>query len=211
MGSKPLIAHALRVLEQKKILLSAIASKDARDYTRRNLKFYGASVGSHTRHSLQHFNCLLNNPNVQASYNNAAPATNNLAHNVGRADVVVNMPVLSYDVRGRGTDIENDLDAATNEINKIVAILGVTPIRDLIDSDHGRSVTVKSIFVDYNNNDITTYSNIARELSFIAHHSLHHIAMMDLILKDFGYDFSDRGDSIGIAPSTAFYNQTKKE
>jgi len=195
--SQLVIAHALRVLDQKKCLLEAIKSKDICDYTRKNTKFYNASVGSHMRHSLQHFNGLLSNPNVQASYNSTVTASS-------KASAVLGLePVLAYDVRSRATDIEEDLHAATAEINKTITILNITPINDLIDK--GPSAPVKAIFTDYSNNDITTQSNVAREIVFITHHAVHHIAMIDLILKDFGYTHDSSG--VGMAPSTAQYNQ----
>ena len=44
-------------------------------------------------------------------------------------------------------------------------------------------------------------STIIRELSFVAHHSIHHLSMVRLIMNYLHYDFNDE-DQIGYAPST---------
>ena len=48
-------------------------------------------------------------------------------------------------------------------------------------------------------------SNIERELSFVAHHATHHLALINLMLKSEGYAVQK---DIGLANSTRLHHET---
>jgi uncharacterized damage-inducible protein DinB len=101
---------------------------------------------------------------------------------------------LSYDHRSRGTPVESDPHAAVREILKLNGALerweglpleSPVAVRSMI-SDDGRTVT--------------GWSSAGRELAFVVSHTIHHYAMIALLLEMQGYEVAN--ERFGYAPST---------
>jgi hypothetical protein len=163
---------ASEVLRQKLMLLEIISPED---YKRPLDSFFNASVGSHFRHAVDHYKCIL-------SENDS----------------------IYYDKRSRNTPIENDKQIAIDLIQQFMSIV---PTLDL---DRSLSVTFvgndeKRALMDYQMN-----SNTARELSFVAHHSVHHLAMIKLMMLHLQYDLSDI-QNVGKAFGTIIHEEEKEK
>jgi uncharacterized damage-inducible protein DinB len=101
---------------------------------------------------------------------------------------------LSYDRRLRGTTVEIDPRTAVNEIERLFARLervGPMPL--------DRAVTLSSL-VDAAQPPITMRSTVGRELSFVVHHTIHHCALIALLVE---WQGGRVPHGFGVAPSTA--------
>lgn len=58
-------------------------------------------------------------------------------------------------------------------------------------------------------NLIIASSTVRREILFVAHHSLHHLAMIKLILQHMNYDQKNISN-LGVAPSTILHKEASK-
>lgn len=163
-----IVGLARDILEQKASILTSISVED---YIRKSPTIYNASIGSHIRHSLNHFQSLM------------------AAHDAEN-DVIPS--IINYDDRVRDSDIENDVQVALSvarEINSKLDSLNFE--KPITMSFYGNKA---SNFQPY-----SVESNVARELSFVTHHAVHHLAMVTLILQELGLGADQR---IGIAMST---------
>lgn len=120
----------------------------------------GGSVGSHVRHCIDFYRCLLD----------GLPG--------GRVD---------YGKRRRDPAEERELEVATAAIRSIIAELAA-----LGDGDRERSLEVR---------EEAPYarSTVARELQFLASHTLHHVALATVILRAVGFS---PAPELGVAPAT---------
>ena len=100
--------------------------------------------------------------------------------------------VLSYDHRERGTAIETDLDAAIGQVFHLKLVLDHFAARDL---DEPVQVTSKVSSAD----SVAGWSTLARELAFVVSHTIHHQAMIAVLLACHGQAVSD---TFGFAPAT---------
>lgn len=168
-GFELIKAQAKTLLQQKKSVLTMIKPSD---YVHKNERIYNSSIGSHIRHSLDHFQCLALIINISTK------------------------KVANYDERQRKTEVE------TNPLAALVVIEQLElSIRDW---DLSQSVDVSFIADNIEFNSYTVPSTLARELSFVAHHAVHHMSMVKLLLQELGYDLSSSDSSnLGIAMSTA--------
>jgi len=123
-------------------------------------------VGSHVRHSLNHYQSLIS--------------------------AVERNSVTNYDDRQRNTDIETDKVAAMTELDVIVAKVPTLHLEDLVIMKFYGDASIN--FEPY-----SVHSNIGRELSFVTHHAVHHLAMIKLIMNNMSYTTSEQ---VGIAMST---------
>jgi hypothetical protein len=102
--------------------------------------------------------------------------------------------VLSYDGRARGTAIESDPAAAVREIMRLDAALERWSHRPL---DEPVAVTA-IVFPD--GQAVRGWSSLGRELAFVLSHTIHHQAIVALLLEGHGHRLAD--DRFGVAPST---------
>lgn len=104
---------------------------------------------------------------------------------------------LNYDARKRDLKIETDLDFAKAKVIEIIAFINeVTPNLKL------------DMVVNYgmDESDCTSLStNLTREIAFCLDHTVHHLAIIKIGLKEMGVQLNDK---LGIAPST-LRNQNK--
>ena len=106
---------------------------------------------------------------------------------------------IDYDARKRDKLIENNLDAAS------FALASVTRrIRELdLENSQGATITVhESVY--HLGPTVSIPSTVERELMGLITHSIHHLAIIALIVKSFGYDMDD---DFGKAPSTIVYER----
>jgi uncharacterized damage-inducible protein DinB len=100
---------------------------------------------------------------------------------------------LSYDVRGRGTRVEVDPMTAVNEIERLCFRL------DHLPDDDQRSITL-SAMLEPDAPAATMRSTVARELAFVIQHTIHHCALIAVLLEWQGWRVPY---GFGVAPATA--------
>lgn len=102
---------------------------------------------------------------------------------------------IDYDARDRDRGIETDRNSA---IQKCRELIGIMENLELSDPRISREVLVKS------NINAWSASSIKRELQFLISHTVHHYALIALMLKMNGFVLPD---SFGVAPSTLQYRK----
>lgn len=102
--------------------------------------------------------------------------------------------VLSYDHRTRGTSVESDPSAAVREMMRLDLALERWTDRSL-----DEPIAVAAI-LDAEGLSVTGWSTLARELAFVMNHTIHHQAIIALLLEFQGQEPLD--DRFGYAPST---------
>jgi len=100
---------------------------------------------------------------------------------------------LSYDRRDRGTSIETDPHAALSQILRLKGALEQQMVRDLAEP-----VRVTSM-ISHSGEAVTGWSTRARELAFVVSHTIHHQAIIALLMTSQGFTVPDQ---FGYAPST---------
>jgi uncharacterized damage-inducible protein DinB len=101
--------------------------------------------------------------------------------------------LLTYDRRQRGTAVETDPSAALRHILRLKAALAQCAARSL-----DEPMQVASM-VSASGESVTGWSTLARELAFVVSHTIHHQAMIALLLSFQGLQAPAR---FGYAPST---------
>ena len=102
--------------------------------------------------------------------------------------------VLSYDHRTRGTSVESDPSAAVREMMRLDLALERWADRSL-----DEPIAVAAV-LDADGQSATGWSTLARELAFVMNHTIHHQAIIALLLEFQGREPLD--DRFGYAPST---------
>ena len=108
---------------------------------------------------------------------------------------------IDYDARDRDPRVETDRQYALSRIETIVAAL-----RRIAAEDGDRAVQVKQASSASQEAASTwSASSVPRELQFLVSHTVHHYALIAMILRLLGLEpHSD----FGVAPSTLKYRQT---
>ena len=101
---------------------------------------------------------------------------------------------VGYDARARGTAVERQRDIAALEARRLARALAA--LRDT-DVDWDLDVELRTNATD--EAVILVRSTLARELAFVASHTVHHFAIVALLLRDMGIGVPAR---FGHAPST---------
>jgi hypothetical protein len=100
---------------------------------------------------------------------------------------------LSYDRRQRGTMVELDPAAAVGRLRELQDAIEIWSARSL---DEPVRVTC---LLSPDGDAVAGWSTLARELAFVVSHTIHHQAMIGLLLASRGYAVPTR---FGHAPST---------
>ena len=101
--------------------------------------------------------------------------------------------VICYDNRVRSEQIEQSLTAALSTLT------GITGHLQTLLSDRDRSVTLKAVASGHSTEQICTETTLVRELMFIHSHTVHHQAIISILLKAESVEVSD---DFGVAPAT---------
>jgi len=101
--------------------------------------------------------------------------------------------VMSYDTRERGTSVETDPGAALRTILRLKAMLA-----NLTESDLAAPLTVASVLTR-GEPAVFARSTMRRELAFVIAHTIHHQALIAVLLAIVGVETPD---AFGLAPST---------
>ena len=102
--------------------------------------------------------------------------------------------VLSYDHRRRGTAVEADPGAAVREMMQLDAALERWADRSL-----DEPVTVAAV-MSTDGQPVIGWSTLSREVAFVMSHTIHHQAIVALLLEQQGSHVLD--ERFGLAPST---------
>jgi|KBSMisStaDraftv2_1062788.scaffolds.fasta_scaffold00043_2 uncharacterized damage-inducible protein DinB len=100
---------------------------------------------------------------------------------------------LSYDRRHRGTAVESDPAEALRQILELKRALDLWSTRSL-----DEPVRVTSM-ISPAGDAVTGWSTLARELAFVVSHTIHHQAIVGVLLSIHGHSVPDR---FGHSPST---------
>lgn len=103
---------------------------------------------------------------------------------------------VDYDARRRDAAVETDRGAAARALADIAERLAA-----LAPADFGRVLEVKTDLPD-DGPFAWSRSTLARELLFLTSHTVHHFALIALLMRQRGLD---PGDDFGVAPSTLAY------
>jgi len=106
---------------------------------------------------------------------------------------------IDYDARKRDKSIETSLQAATFALASIARRIEKIDL----DASHGQTITVRET-VHHLGSSLAIESTVERELMGLVTHSTHHLAIIVLITKSFGYEL---GNDFGKAPSTIVYER----
>jgi uncharacterized damage-inducible protein DinB len=102
--------------------------------------------------------------------------------------------LLSYDHRTRGTSLETEPNVAVREMMRLDAALQRWADRPL-----DEPVAVAAM-MSSNGHSVSGWSTLARELAFVMSHTVHHQAIIALLLEQQGFDVP--GERFGYSPST---------
>lgn len=152
------------------------------DYKQKIESFYGASVGQHIRHSVNHFETLLSASKQSWGYDTEK--------------------VFNYDNRSRDTLLESDRETALRTIDGLASALPKLHLDSFVNIGFVASGKDES-FQEY-----AMRSTVERELAFVTHHSIHHLSTIHLMMKHLNYPEVD--STIGKAPSTMRFDAQKK-
>ncbi len=114
-------------------------------------------------------------------------------HSTQHYQKLITDDVATYDQRIRHNDIETNHGSAKKAIGHIESY-----IDDISPNEMSKPLTVE-FMADSTGTSYQIESTVARELSFVAHHAVHHLSIMSLMMRDMGYETDA---SIGLANST---------
>jgi hypothetical protein len=101
--------------------------------------------------------------------------------------------LIDYDSRRRGTEIERSRRAAVRELRRLaVSLRQISKARSI------RLVMVDAV-IDPSGRRVRSISTVGRELIFVLSHTVHHQAIVSLLLAQSGRLLPER---FGLAPST---------
>jgi uncharacterized damage-inducible protein DinB len=100
---------------------------------------------------------------------------------------------LSYDARLRGTPVETDPRVALEEIDRLCAEVAALEHAPL-----DRPVRLRGL-TERDGTPIKTISTLGREVAFVIQHTIHHLAIVAVLLDSLGVQVPA---DFGVAPST---------
>jgi len=164
---KHLVQHNIQLLQQ---LSEVVVQLKEFEYKSSLDIYFGASIGQHTRHILSFFDCLLK------------------GYDSGE---------LCFDKRVRDKAIEQNSEAAKDEINRI--------IKRISNIEEDKKIVFLSIM---NGSKSTTSTTVIRELLYTIEHSVHHLAMIRMGVHH-NFPHIKLPANFGVAQSTIAYQEKK--
>jgi len=146
-------------------------------YTKNNGPYNKSGIGRHFRHIIEHYFSL-----IDSKYSG----------------------LIDYDARERNLRLENDREFMISSLREVVSSL-----QELSNSPEklSQTVQIRSNEGVGEDNSPLSESTIRRELQFLISHTVHHYALIGLILETLGFK---PDESFGVAPSTLKYEQQKQ-
>ena len=177
----------INVLQQKLDLIKILQNKHGTDQLQNQIysticPIVQASMGQHIRHSNDHIERV----------------TDAVSINLFEGDSMLNrvrICTIPYDTRHRNTEDEQNVAAALQRIQRIKKLLQSYQIQS---TQISIKQPVEASFIlsspptatkssnDSDETDLSSLlpSTIARELGFVAHHAIHHLAMIQIIVTN---------------------------
>jgi uncharacterized damage-inducible protein DinB len=147
-------------------LLETLVAVGPHEYVTRPMPGVSGSIGEHVRHMLDHVAALVASDGTEP---------------------------LTYDHRQRGTLVETDLQAAVEQILRLMALVERQSNRSV---DEPIQVTSK---LTTRGEQVSSWSTFGRELGFVVSHTIHHQAQVALLMAVQGIHAPYR---FGYSPST---------
>ncbi|KNC97366.1 uncharacterized protein SPPG_07293 [Spizellomyces punctatus DAOM BR117] len=196
--AEELFQATLGILRQYSEFLGNLKEANPAAYTAASKYVPPSTIGKHVRHVVDHFRILL----AETSEHGGPHSKNGKALNVKKmnGDDVMFM---NYDARRPDADIADDPDvalAAMDELRHDILRLAASPVR--IDTPVSVAATVASD----NERDAPFRSSMGRELWFLCHHAIHHMALIKCICIEHSVPVSE---NFGLSPSTIKHTQNK--
>ncbi|KAL7490210.1 hypothetical protein ACHAW6_015978 [Cyclotella cf. meneghiniana] len=195
---RPLIKSNLAILSQKVALLDLLVARNGAKQASIDFQtmcpIVGASIGQHFRHSMDHIELAA----LVASSNST--------------DSTLPPRALHYDLRVRGGTLEKDM---VESRKRIVGVIDIFQSLQTVssDNDDGNALISSSVTSYFNlnadsNTEIGLPSTIGRELGFVAHHAIHHMALVKIIAtKTLNIKEGELPNGFGKAPSTILFDR----
>jgi len=191
---RSLIKSNIAILSQKIALLDLLVTKhgaiEASNAFQKKCPIVGASIGQHYRHSMDHVELIA----LVAS---------------SARDASTPQGELHYDLRVRGGTLEKDLAASRKRLSDVAEVFKSLKIggakNNLITSQ--RVTAYFNLSAD-DDAEIALPSTVERELGFVVHHAIHHLAMVKIIcLQTVGISEDELPEGFGRAPSTMLFDK----
>jgi ssRNA-specific RNase YbeY (16S rRNA maturation enzyme) len=202
LGSANVVSKLCRtniyILQQKVDLIKTLETKHGMDHLRdfvykESCPIIRASIGQHIRHSIDHMERVTDVVSVNLVE----------GHDMGNSFKMVAIP---YDVRERNTEDESNVTVALERISRIRNELEQFKVKAAyIDTKQPVLSTFILSVSAVNSEEMSVPSTISRELAFMAHHAIHHLAIIQLIAtnpKIGGLVESELPPNFGRAAST---------
>ena len=197
---RPIVASNIALLSQKLALMELLVSKGGRDKASEQFQTSckycgGATIGQHYRHSMDHIELAAL----------VASNANQLALGARKKE-----GELHYDLRVRGGTLENDFGMSRQRILDVMATFET--LRD----EAGEELCSLPVQAYFNlsadsSAEIALSSTVGRELGFVLHHAIHHLAMVRIIcLNTIGIEECELPSGFGRAPSTLLFDNAQK-
>jgi hypothetical protein len=154
-----------------------------------------ASMGQHIRHSMDH---------IELAANMAISMTDN------NTSTALAKREIHYDLRERGGLDESDMDRAEDRIRRVEQLLLEQVTKHQNERLVQPSEEVSAYFMlSGDGNEFQLPTTIRRELGFAAHHAIHHMAMIKIIVQETLRLPTDMMPlEFGKAPSTINYDNS---
>ena len=170
----------------------------------------GATIGQHFRHSMDH---------MELAALVASARCNEALNGEGGNYAQIDPADIHYDLRVRGGTLEKDMEEARKRIVSVVHVLDeISNAVSSPDASQGEDLAKHIIHSPVHAQFYLTAdegeesklpSTVGRELGFVAHHAIHHMAMVKVIaLQSAGLSEDDLPDAFGRAPSTIKYDRS---
>jgi hypothetical protein len=209
MSSNNLISSLCRtnlnILKQKVDLIKILEKKHGIDQLQNYIyktpcPIIQASIGQHIRHSMDHIERVTNAISI-----NLFEGTNPMNR--------ITIESIQYDIRNRNTDDEQNVTSALDRMERVKKELQAYRIRSNYIDPNQKVFSCFMLSGTSTDNDETALpSTIARELGFVAHHAIHHLAMIKLIVTNpntnlGSLDVTELPPNFGLAPSTIHHDR----
>ena len=203
------------ILQQKIALMDVLQSQfgvsEAKVLYQKVCPIVHASIGQHIRHSMDHLDIATN-----------IAAASGGDDSLGDDATITTNEELHYDLRQRGGTDEHDIYEARKRIEQTMGKLNTIVLADNTNDSsssqssgkHRKCTGVNAYFMLSGDasQEFKLPTTIEREMGFVAHHAIHHMAMVKIItLTTLGIPPDLLPTNFGKAPSTIVFETHNNE